>query len=205
MSANESEPADHSDTPDPGFADPGLIGARFPGANPPGADGSGAPLPNGPPIASPRVVADADTLPGFIRQVRRRAGLSQRELADAATLSQSTIARLESGRLAPSLATLLKLLAAARLVLVVTDGAGTVIQPMQSWDDTRDGAQRAFPAHLDLILDPRAGDWWGDTYGLARPPETFHRSRPLRDAKRRRSQWETRVAQFRHDPPPPRA
>jgi transcriptional regulator with XRE-family HTH domain len=145
----------------------------------------------------------AGTLPGLIRKVRRLADLSQRELARAARLSPSTVARIESGALVPSLHTLLRLLAAARLVLVVSDQHGLVIQPMRLWDDTRDGAERHFPAHLDLILDPRAGDWWADVYGLARPPETFHRDRYWRDVRRRRSQWEVRVKQFHHVPAPP--
>lgn len=152
----------------------------------------------------PMLFVRRPTLPGLIRQVRRLAVLSQRDLAEEAHLSQSTVARLESGRLLPSLATLLRILAIAGLVLVVTDENGNVVQPLRVWDDTRDGAERMFPAHVDLILDPRPGEWWGDRYGLARPPETFHRERRYRDAKRRRSQWEVRVKQFRHDPPPPR-
>jgi hypothetical protein len=46
-------------------------------------------------------------------------------------------------------------------------------------------------------------DWWAGRYGLARPPETFHRDRDHRDVMRRRSQWEVRVAQLRDVPPPP--
>jgi hypothetical protein len=74
---------------------------------------------------------------------------------------------------------------------------------MQTWDETLDGAERRYPAHLDTILDPKYGEWWGDVYGLVRPPETFHRDRARRDAQRRRSQWEVRVAKHRGEPPPP--
>ena len=28
------------------------------------------------------------------------------------------------------------------------------MQPMTDWDDTRDGAERCYPAHLDTILPP---------------------------------------------------
>jgi transcriptional regulator with XRE-family HTH domain len=154
-----------------------------------------------PPPAGPTWVA-ADTIPGLIRSVRRRADMSQRELAAAAELSSSTVGRIESGSLTPSLGVLLRLLAVGKLVLVVTDEDGNVVRPMHIWDDTRDGADRQFPAHLDLILDPRPGEWWADVYGLARPPETLHRNRRYRDARRRRSQWEVRVKQFRDDPPP---
>lgn len=38
----------------------------------------------------------------LVREARRRAGLSQRELADRAGTTQSAIARLESGRSNPS-------------------------------------------------------------------------------------------------------
>jgi transcriptional regulator with XRE-family HTH domain len=155
-----------------------------------------------PPEPDPPYVT-SDTIPGLIRKLRRRADLSQRELAKAAKVSPSTVARVESGALVPSLTMLLRLLAAGRLMLVVTDEQGTVVQPMRVWDDTHDGAERAFPAHLDLILDPRRGEWWADVYGLARPPETFHRDRRYRDARRRRSQWEVRVKQFYALPPPP--
>jgi transcriptional regulator with XRE-family HTH domain len=156
---------------------------------------------NPPDLPPPHV--GAETVPGLIRKVRRLADLSQRELARAARVSPSTVARIESGALAPSLDTLLRLLAVAKLVLVVTDEQGQVVQPMRLWDDTRDGAERHYPAHLDLILDPRNQEWWACIYGLARPPETFHRDRRWRDARRRRSQWEVRVKQLRHVPPPP--
>ncbi|WP_233579430.1 hypothetical protein [Verrucosispora sp. FIM060022] len=38
---------------------------------------------------------------------------------------------------------------------------------------------------------------------VARPPETFHRCPADREARRRRSQWEVRVAKYRNVPPPP--
>lgn len=155
-----------------------------------------------PPELSPPTISKG-MIPGLVRTIRRLADLSQRELALTAKVSRSTVARVESGELTPSLGMLLRLLAVARLNLVVIDEQGRVVQPMRVWDDTRDGAERQFPAHLDLILDPKRGEWWADVYGLARPPETFHRDRAWRDARRRRSQWEIRVDQFRGTPPPP--
>jgi len=65
-------------------------------------------------------------------------------------------------------------------------------------------AAMRYPSHLDTILDPVAGEWWADDYGLARPPETFYRDRRLRDAMRARSQWEVRVAKLRNSPEPRR-
>lgn len=88
-------------------------------------------------------------------------------------------------------------------MLVVTDAYGNVVRPMRVWDDVRDGGGKMFPAHLDLKLDPDTGERWADEFGLARPPETYHRSRQRRDAERKVSQWSVRVAQYRHDPPPP--
>jgi transcriptional regulator with XRE-family HTH domain len=53
----------------------------------------------------------------LIREARRRAGLSQRELADRVGTTQSAIARWETGRSAPSLASLERLVRACGLEL----------------------------------------------------------------------------------------
>jgi len=45
----------------------------------------------------------------LVREARRRAGLSQRQLADLAGTTQSAIARLETGRTTPSLDSVLRL------------------------------------------------------------------------------------------------
>ncbi len=47
-----------------------------------------------------------------VRQARRRAGLSQRELAERTGVPQSTIARVESGSVDPRMSTIAKLLSA---------------------------------------------------------------------------------------------
>ena len=130
--------------------------------------------------------------------------MSQRQMARFAKVAPSTVGKVEAGTMVPSVAVLERLLGAAGLYLAVVDQDGRVVLPMEDWDDTRDGAERRYPSHLDTILDPELGEWWADRYGLARPPETFHRDRADRDARRRRSQWEVRVAQNRGVPPPPR-
>jgi transcriptional regulator with XRE-family HTH domain len=140
---------------------------------------------------------------GLVRRARRIADLSQRELARAAGVSQSAVSKIEAGALTPSVALFQRILGAAGLWLVVVDAKGCVVEPMEDWDDTRDGAGRRYPSHLDTILDPEPGEWWADKYGLMRPPETFRRDRELRDAQRARSQWEVRVAKNRFLPPPP--
>ena len=48
----------------------------------------------------------------MVRQARRRRGLTQRELAQEAAVSQSTVARIESGTMDPRASTLQKLLRA---------------------------------------------------------------------------------------------
>ncbi|MFI5840677.1 helix-turn-helix transcriptional regulator [Catenuloplanes sp. NPDC051500] len=148
-------------------------------------------------------VVEGFPIAGLVRRARRMSDMSQRDLAREAEVSPAAVARVETEGLAPSVALLQRILAVAGLHLVVVDPEGHIVQPMSVWDETYDGAERRYPAHLSTILDPRAGDWWGDQYGLARPPETFHRSRELRERQRRRSQWEVRVAKYRNDPPPP--
>ncbi|SCG65775.1 helix-turn-helix transcriptional regulator [Micromonospora humi] len=140
---------------------------------------------------------------GIVRAVRRRAHASQRELARFARVHPTTVGRIEAGALAPSLTMLSRLVGTAGFRLVVVDESGTVLKPMRDRADLRDGAERRYPSHLDVVVDPQPGEWWADIYGLARPPETFYRDRAVRDALRRRSQWEVRVAKYRNVPPPP--
>jgi transcriptional regulator with XRE-family HTH domain len=63
---------------------------------------------------------------GLLRLARRRAGLTQRELAERAGVSQPAIARLESGNASPRAATVEKILAACgfRLTLEPRRGEG---------------------------------------------------------------------------------
>ena len=131
-------------------------------------------------------------LTGIIRQVRRRADFSQRELARWAHLSPSAVGAIESGRLTPSVPTLQRLLNAANCQLVIVDANGRLVVPLMVWDGVADLAGRRFPAHLDTILDPEQGEWWADGYGLVRPPETFRRSRAARDWQRRQSRRDVR-------------
>lgn len=53
------------------------------------------------------------TASAFLQLARLEAGLSQRELAERAGVSQSEIARIESGKREPSIPTLQKILAGA--------------------------------------------------------------------------------------------
>ena len=55
----------------------------------------------------------------FVREARRRAGLTQRQLALRAGVSQPTVARIESGEASPSFERILELVRAAGLDLDV--------------------------------------------------------------------------------------
>ncbi|BBF99921.1 MULTISPECIES: helix-turn-helix domain-containing protein [Pseudonocardia] len=165
------------------------------------ADGDG--LPEDP--RPPSVTTAVPDVSGLVRSVRRRADLSQRELAERTGLSPATIGRIESRSLIPAFHTLVTILAVGGVRLVAVDGENRQVTPMEDppGDDLRDGAGRRFPSHLDVILDPAPGEWWGDRYGLARPPETFLRDRTMRDVMRRRSVWEVRVKLYQWVSPPP--
>jgi transcriptional regulator with XRE-family HTH domain len=141
-------------------------------------------------------------LSGIVRRVRRSADLSQRQLAEKATVSATLVGAIETGTRTPSVPVLQRILHAAKFRLVVVDEQGRLVLPLEVWQDTEDGAGRRYPAHLDTILDPAFGEWWADGFGLARPPETFRRSRAQRDYERRRSQWEVRVNRYRYAPCP---
>lgn len=142
-------------------------------------------------------------LGGIIRRVRRKADMSQRELAKYAKVSPASIGGFETGATTPSLPVLLRVLNAANYQLVIVDADGRLVTPLEVWQDVADGAGRRFPAHLDTILDPAYGDWWADVYGLTAPPETFRRNRRYRDWQRQRSRWEVRAKLLRGQPAPP--
>lgn len=114
--------------------------------------------------------------PGVVRRVRRAADLSQRELAALLGVAQSTVARWETGHISPHVTTLQAMLDLADLRLVLVDGVGRLVEPMQD-DRVRDRAQRRLPAHLD----PYARDWWTPrgSYPMPHFSETWRRSRRL--------------------------
>src|SRR5687767_5515311 len=64
---------------------------------------------------------------GTIREARRRAGLSQQELAARAGTSQATLSAYENGRKQPTVETFDRLLAAAALRLVVEPAERPVV------------------------------------------------------------------------------
>jgi predicted transcriptional regulator len=67
----------------------------------------------------------------IVRYARRRAGLSQRALASAAGVPQSTVARIETGQLAPRTDTLERVLRASGHTLAIEASTGTGIDRSQ--------------------------------------------------------------------------
>jgi transcriptional regulator with XRE-family HTH domain len=119
--------------------------------------------------------------------------MSQRELAARAKVAPSTVAKIEKGTITPGLRLFEAVLDAAGLFLVVADPDGNVLQPLEEFPLAVDNAGRRYPAHLDLIIEPEPSEWWAGRYGLARPPETFHRD-PVSVRRRRRESARRRPA-----------
>ncbi len=117
--------------------------------------------------------AGDDEISGLIRRVRRLAKLSQRELAHDLGVSQSAVAKWETGRTSPSARMLRRVLDVAklRLVAVRQDGqpqgsqrlgggrdgelVGDLVKPMKVVA-ARDAAGRRYPAHTFVWAE----GWW---------------------------------------------
>lgn len=131
----------------------------------------------------------------ILRALRRRADLSQRELADLAGVPKSTVSRIESGEISdPRFRTVERLARAAGAA--VTVGGELAPVPSEGW---RDRADRNYPAHLDVRpveqLTDWAGAWWAHwhrlppgAWPLEPPAYTYDLSRTRR-AHRRRREW----------------
>jgi transcriptional regulator with XRE-family HTH domain len=96
----------------------------------------------------------------FLRQARRDADLSQRQLARYSGVPASTIAAAETGGRDVALTTARILLETCGYQLVILDRGGRLVEEiLMDW--RRDRGGRRFPAHLDLrswpLLAGRAG------------------------------------------------
>ncbi len=85
----------------------------------------------------------------YVVRARRRADVSQRELAQLVGVSQSTICRVEAGEGQVDASTFVRIMDMAGLCVTVTDASGATVEPVSA-DTVRDNAGRRFPAHLDV-------------------------------------------------------
>lgn len=98
----------------------------------------------------------AGDIPGLVRRVRRILDVSQRGLAALLGVSQSVVARWETGRTSPRANVLHRLLRLAGVEIGFHDeDTGEVVEPMRD-DGARNRAGSRFPAHVDL----KARGWW---------------------------------------------
>lgn len=89
-------------------------------------------------------------VPGLVRRVRRILDVSQRGLAALIGVSQSAVARWETGRTSPRACVLQDLLRRAGLRSTVSEiDSGELVEPMRD-DGARDRGGRRYPAHVDL-------------------------------------------------------
>lgn len=94
-------------------------------------------------------------VPGLVRRVRRILDVSQRGLAALLEVSQSVVARWETGRTSPRASVLSALLQLAGLTVRIHDEDGAEVTPMRD-DGARDRGLRRYPAHVDLTVR----GWW---------------------------------------------
>jgi len=95
-------------------------------------------------------------IPGMVRRVRRILDLSQRGLAAMLDVSQSVVARWETGRVSPRMSVMERLLRMARLRMRFEDrDTGEPVGPMRADGARKHGGSR-YPAHTDLT----AVGWW---------------------------------------------
>jgi transcriptional regulator with XRE-family HTH domain len=91
-------------------------------------------------------------VPGLVRRIRRILDVSQRGLAALIGVSQSVVARWETGRTSPRMSAMERLYALAGLRSSVHDvERGGEVEPMRD-DGARDRGGRRYPAHCDLTV-----------------------------------------------------
>jgi transcriptional regulator with XRE-family HTH domain len=132
----------------------------------------------------------------LLRGLRRFGDLSQRQLAERSGVPLSTISRLEAGKRRDALfSTVVRLARAANAQVLVADADGNSV-PEIPHENLSDGADRHYPAHVDVRPVKTDLDWWGcgwsgwytirrEVWAHRAPPYSFDLSRRLRDHRRR--------------------
>ena len=92
---------------------------------------------------------------GLIRRVRRLVKVSQRELAQVLGVSQSAVAKWETGRTCPSVRMLVRILEVAELGLAAVTKDVERVAPMKTVA-ARDAGGRRYPAHTFVWAE----GWW---------------------------------------------
>lgn len=140
-------------------------------------------------LARDGAIAEGLDLPGVLRALRRRADLSQRELAGLAGVDHARVGRLEAGEVAdPRLRTVERLVRAAGARLAVVDLDGT--EPVPEPGRHQDAGGRRLPPHLDAYPLTR----WRGAYRT--DVVSFLRNRRRRDEDRRDQAGERRWEMF---------
>ena len=129
---------------------------------------------------TPPTTPPAGDAPGLVRRARRAADLSQRDLAAHLGVSQSRVARWETGRTSPTCADLAAVAALAGWEVGLVDAGDVRVSPMRD-DAVRDRAGRRYPAHVD----PTARGWWlpRDACLTAEFPGALARARATGDVR----------------------
>lgn len=95
-------------------------------------------------------------VPGVVRRIRRILDVSQRGLGRLLGVSQSAVARWETGRTSPRVSVLQRMLRLAGLGVALHDEeSGESVEPMRD-DGARKRNGSRYPAHVDL----RVSGWW---------------------------------------------
>jgi HTH-type transcriptional regulator/antitoxin HipB len=121
---------------------------------------------------------------GSIRRIRRRADLSQRELAVRLHVSKSAVAAFESGARSIDVHLLAAGAALAGLRIALLDESGAEVRGMHP-DGVRDRGGRRFPAHLDTVHSDQRASRWEHRPLIRQPTYTFDRRDPWADATSR--------------------
>ncbi|WP_158579894.1 helix-turn-helix domain-containing protein [Geodermatophilus marinus] len=125
-------------------------------------------------------------LSGVVRRIRRRADLSQRELAEACGVPQSAVAQAETGRRDLGATLLARAAGLAGLRLALLDGSGREVAGMAP-DAVRDLGGRRFPAHLDTHHSDERPGRYEHRFDRPLPWFTVDRHRGARDGLRARN------------------